>query len=128
MAESRSLIAAIAFGILAGVMSYLALSLLGAYAIEIGRWETVPRWVLNALILVGPGLVAGFAAGRSGFIVGGAAGLLVSVAGTILLIYVDRPGGSVLDGVASGLSNVITNGVGGIAGVAVSKSRGSDAF
>ena len=128
MAKSRSLIAAIAFGVVAGVLCYLALTLLGAYAVEIGRWEAVPRWVLNAFILVGPGLVAGFTACRSGFVVGSAAGLIVSVGGTLLLMYIDRPGGSVVDGVASGLSNVITNAVGGIAGVALSRARRNDAF
>jgi hypothetical protein len=128
VAASRNVITAVASGFLAGAVCYFALALLGAYSNEIGPWVVVPRQVLNALILVGPGLIAGFVARRSGLIVGGAAGAIVSVVGTLVLMSGGQVGGSVLDGVAFGLSNLITNGASGIAGVALSQFRGSDAF
>lgn len=116
--------------ILLGVVIYGCLSLLAFFTtLDEGApwpsWYGTLRSVSDALLAVAPGFAAGWFAGRSGWAVGSAVGVLVTI--TSLAIVCSWWGAPPMPALASSLifgtiANVITQSVAGAAGAATSAS------
>jgi len=133
MRQPRSISSSVGFGLVVGVVLYVILVVAGWNAARgHSDWSTLLGQFGSALTAMLPGLVAGYLARRSGFVIGATAGILTSVVVSVLLATVNWPPfwepqevtrGFVVGGIAYALAAFLTNGVAGIAGVHVARAR-----
>ena len=127
MTKQRSIVTSVSSGLLAGVVLYWVIVLLGWNGpTSTSPWSTFFGPVAAALTAVVPGFVAGYLSGRSGFVIGATAGVLTSIVVSFLSATVTFPPfwepeeitqAFAVQGFAYALAALLTNGVSGIAGV-----------
>jgi MFS family permease len=125
MTKQRSTVASASSGLLAGVVLYGVIVLLGWNGpTSTSPWSTFFGPVAAALTAVVPGFVAGYLSGRSGFVIGATAGVLTSIVVSFLSATVNFPPywepeqitqAFAIQGFAYALAALLTNGVSGIA-------------
>ena len=125
MTKQRSTVASASSGLLAGVVLYGVIVFLGWNGpTSTSPWSTFFGPVAAALTAVGPGFVAGYFSGRSGFVIGATAGVLTSIVVSLLSATVNFPPywqpeevtqAFAVQCFAYALAALLTNGVSGIA-------------
>jgi hypothetical protein len=126
MTKQRSIVVSVSFGLLAGIVLYMSISLLGWNGPPLNSlWSSFLGPVAGAFTAIVPGFIAGYLCRRTGFIVGAAAGVLTSLVVTFLSATVDLPPfwpreaitlTFAIQGFSFALAAILTNGVSGIAG------------
>lgn len=128
MRAQRSLALSVAVGWAAGVTLYALMAATYSYAPKDASWAPMLVTLLVAFATVGPGVVAGHFAARSGILTGGVAGALTSAVNSVFVSQIDTrsimaiaelPQLIVPQEIALAVGAFIVSGICGLAGVKI---------